>query len=84
MVFRERPERLALVVERGDEGVRHRPGHPEAELARGLDVRRRLEADDRAPSGRGPRGLDPVRPPEREVDQRLGLPPRSRTGRPST
>ena len=69
MVFRERPERLSLVVERGDEGVRHRAGDPETELARGLDVRRRLEADDRAPSGRGPRRLDPVRPSEREVDK---------------
>jgi hypothetical protein len=69
MILREGLERLPLVVERGDEGVRHRAGDREAELTRGLDVRGRLEADDRAPPGRGPGRLDPVRPPEREVDQ---------------
>ena len=69
MVLGERAERVTLVVERGDERVRHRAADLQVELPRGVDVRRRAEAHDRAAARRGPCGLEPVRPAEREVDE---------------
>ena len=73
MVLRERAERLALVVERlmKEWAIVPATRSPNSRAASTFDVA--LEAHDRAPASRRPRGLDPVRPPEREIDERPAL-----------